>query len=30
MAFDTAAQLTLFSLIMMRMSGMILFNPLLG
>lgn len=30
MAFDTTAQLTLFSLIMMRMSGIILFNPILG
>lgn len=30
MAFDTTAQITLFALIMMRMSGMILFNPILG
>ena len=30
MTFDTTAQLTLFSLIMMRMSGLILFNPLFG
>lgn len=30
MAFDTTAQLTLFSLIMMRMSGLILFNPIFG
>ncbi len=30
MAFDTTAQLTLFSLIMMRMSGFILFNPIFG
>ena len=30
MAFDTTAQLALFSLIMMRMSGFILFNPIFG
>ncbi len=30
MAFDTTAQLTLFALIMMRMSGMILLNPIFG
>ncbi len=30
MTFDTTAQLTLFSLIMMRMSGFILLNPLFG
>lgn len=30
MTFDTAAQLTLFALIMMRMSGIILFNPIFG
>lgn len=30
MAFDTTAQLALFSLIMMRMSGLILFNPIFG
>lgn len=30
MAFDNVAQLSLFSLIMMRMSGFILLNPLLG
>lgn len=30
MLFDNTAQLTLFSLIMMRMSGFILLNPLLG
>ncbi len=30
MAFDSVAQLSLFSLIMMRMSGFVLLNPLLG
>ena len=30
MAIDNVAQLTLFSLIMMRMSGFILLNPILG
>ena len=30
MAFDTTAQLTLFSLVMMRMSGFILLNPIFG
>lgn len=30
MTFDTTAQLTLFSLIMMRMSGLILLNPIFG
>ena len=30
MAFDTTAQLTLFALIMTRMSGMILLNPIFG
>lgn len=30
MTFDSVAQLTLFSLIMMRMSGFILLNPILG
>lgn len=30
MAFDSTAQLTLFSLIMMRMSGFILLNPVFG
>ena len=30
MLFDTTAQITLFSLILMRMSGFILLNPILG
>ena len=30
MMFDSAAQLALFSLILMRMSGFILLNPMLG
>lgn len=30
MLFDTTAQVTLFSLILMRMSGFILLNPILG